>query len=82
MGLFGPTAPRALVTVPDGVPRVGSYLTDGAILYRVERTHRLAGEVFVGLEDCRTLDIVIWPARAIAQRGLRPVRRSPASVDA
>src|SRR5437762_8226780 len=40
------------------------YITDGATLFRVEHTHVEAGsgELFVELENCRTLELSVWSA--------------------
>jgi hypothetical protein len=53
----------------------GTYLTDGAFLYRV------IGFVdgIVELEDCYRLDVVQVPAHDLHQRRLRVVTPAPAS---
>lgn len=62
-------------------PSPGAYLTDGATLFRVE--HALAdsdtGELFLELEDCVTMKMLLCPARAVTASGLRSV--TPASSD-
>jgi hypothetical protein len=54
---------------------VDTYLTDGVKLLRV--AHALPcsveGELFLALEDCATLEIVLCAARALGESGLRPV---------
>ncbi len=56
-------------------PRAGAYLTDGGTLFRVEHTlaDNVNGELFLELEDCSTLEVVLCPARAIGALGLRAV---------
>jgi hypothetical protein len=50
------------------------YLTDGRALLRVDTRIDIPGhEPLFGLEDCRTLDMVMWPARDLVARGLRRV---------
>lgn len=66
----------------DGAPRhavsrepVGGYLTDGSSLFFVVDTFSGAStDAMVGLEDCRSLDIVLVPGDKLADLGLRPVR--------
>jgi hypothetical protein len=57
------------------LPSPGSYLTDGAALFRVSQT--LPGSVEEGplleLEDCGTLEILLCSARTVARAGLRSV---------
>jgi hypothetical protein len=62
---------------PD-IPPAGTYLTDGATLLRVERSFTaIAGNPLVELEDCRTLEIILCPARRLPVLALRRV--SPAA---
>jgi len=53
------------------LPPAGAYVTDGAALFRVG--HILAGgvggESLIELEDCRTLELVLCPARRIVALG-------------
>jgi hypothetical protein len=66
--------PDAAVARACPVP-AGAYLTDGASLFRVE--HAIAdpkrGDVLVELEDCRTSELILCSARALAERRLRAV---------
>lgn len=57
-------------------PADGTYLTDGKALFHVERSlmDGPQGELFVELEDCRTLDLIFCSARSVAALGLRTVR--------
>jgi len=59
-----------------GTPSDGAYLTDGKALFHVERTlvDGPQGELFVELEDCRTLDLIFCSARSVAALGLRRVQ--------
>lgn len=56
-------------------PHEGTYLTDGAALFRVAHTlsDPVRGELFLELEDCTTLDLVLCPAQAVVGSGLRSV---------
>lgn len=57
-----------------GAPAADTYLTDGKSLFRVARTHLdLNHDALVELEDCRTLELVLLPARHAMGLGLRPV---------
>ncbi len=70
-------APRAVRVGPRrGAPADGTYLTDGKALFHVERTllDGPKGELFVELEDCRTLDLIFCSARSVAALGLRTVQ--------
>jgi len=70
---------RRLTTAPleDAVwaPSPGAYLTDGGSLFRVEHalSDSLSGELFLELEDCRTMEMVLCPARVVTASGLRSV---------
>jgi hypothetical protein len=64
----------AACAATDAVPADGTYLTDGVTLLRVEGTFTaIAGNPLVELEDCRTLEIILCPARRIARLGLLEV---------
>jgi hypothetical protein len=71
------TALLAVSRLGDGslAPAPGEYLTDGRTLFRVE--HALADpiscELFLELENCQNLEMVLHPARALMALGLRPV---------
>lgn len=71
----GSDAPATLM------PPAGAYLTDGATLFHVE--HALCddarGELLLELEDCGTLETFLFPAGALAARGLRTVTPATAS---
>ncbi len=56
-------------------PSPGSYLTNGAALFRVAHaiSDNAKGDLFLELEDCGTLEVVLCPARAVAESGLRSV---------
>jgi hypothetical protein len=58
------------------VPPTGAYLTDGETLFCVVHalTEEVRGELFLELEDCSTLEVVLCPASAIQRLGLRPVK--------
>jgi hypothetical protein len=66
---------RLASTAPGQLPD-GAYLTDGRALFRVERTlvDGPAGELFVELEDCATLELIFCSARSIDELELRQVR--------
>lgn len=51
----------------------GDYVTDGSSLFRVEHTlaDERSGELYVELEDCGTLELIVCSARALAARRLR-----------
>lgn len=51
------------------------YLTDGRVLFHVERTllDDPHGELLVELEDCATLELIVCSARSVAELGMRPV---------
>lgn len=56
-------------------PAPDSYFTDGTMLYRVVQilSDNLKGELFLELEDCGTLEVVLCPVRAMRRLGLRSV---------
>jgi hypothetical protein len=51
----------------------GDYVTDGSSLFRVEHTlaDERSGELYVELENCGTLELIVCSARALAARRLR-----------
>ncbi len=61
------------VAVFDHAGRAGRYLTDGVDLYRSLGV--IAGGMgqMVGLENCRSLDVVLLPIGELRTRGLRAV---------
>jgi len=52
------------------------YLTDGTMLFHVERTllDDPHGELLVELEDCATLELIVCAAQSVAELGMRPVQ--------
>ena len=68
------TASRIAQTADFGLS-AGEYVTDGSTLFRVEHAHVQAGsgELFVELENCRTLELSVWSADALVARPLRCV---------
>jgi hypothetical protein len=60
-------SPRA----DDGRP--GSYLTDGTRLFRLLGRFPGGDRGLAGLEDCRSLELVLLPAEELRQLSLRPV---------
>ncbi len=68
--------PAPAVSEPEGwtLPE-GAYVTDGASLFRVAHALRdpRGGELIVELEDCRTLELILCPARAMVDLDLDTV---------
>ncbi len=62
-------------------PPPGAYLTDGTALFHVAHaiSDTASGEMYLELEDCSTLEVVLCPARAVARCGLRSVTPALAS---
>jgi hypothetical protein len=56
--------------------QAGRYLTDGANLYRHVGAISSGMGQMVGLEDCRTLDVMLLPIGELHARRLRPVMPS------
>jgi len=54
------------------------YLTDGDKLYRVIDAFRNSSGAVVGLEDCRSLEVILIPIKEFRALPLRPV--SPATL--
>jgi hypothetical protein len=52
------------------------YLTDGRVLFHVERTllDSPDGELLIELEDCATLELIVCSAKSLAELGMRPVK--------
>jgi hypothetical protein len=60
-------------------PSTGAYITDGTGLFRVADAISTRSELFLELEDCRTLELILCPARTVARLGLRTVTPALAS---
>lgn len=75
------TSPRdAPPAVRVGAEREARYLTDGINLYRVVDALRgTRGQPVVGVEDCRSLELILLPVDELRALRLRPVRRAGAS---
>ncbi len=65
---------------PEGIDRhlgydgqAGRYFTDGVNLFRSLGTIDRASSPTVGLENCRSLDVVLIPVDELRRRRLRPV---------
>lgn len=54
-------------------PPAGAYLTDETGLFRVADAFSNSGELFLELENCATLSLILCPARTVAKLGLRVV---------
>jgi hypothetical protein len=57
----------------DHVAQAGGYLTDGIDLYRSLGAITLGPSPMVGLENCRSLDVVLIAVDDLHRRRLRPV---------
>jgi hypothetical protein len=57
-------------------------VTDGSTLFRVGHTlaDRRSGELFVELENCRTLELVVCALRGLGDMSLRRVKPSAAEL--
>jgi hypothetical protein len=56
------------------------YLTDGVNLYRVLGAIRDGASQMMGLENCRSLEVILYPLAELGARSLRPV--TPAGAPA
>jgi hypothetical protein len=58
---------------------LGAYVTDGHSLFRIEHAifEGAGGDLLVELEDCRTLELILCPARALDGLRLRAVGSPP-----
>jgi hypothetical protein len=67
--------PSAATDIQETVwaPSTGTYLTDGAVLYRVADALSSRRELFLELEDCRTLELILCAARTLAGPGLSTI---------
>ena len=63
---------------PDVARTPGRYVTDGRRLFRLVEPfdHPVRGGI-VGLEDCRSLEVVLVPTDEFLERGLWSVRTPP-----
>jgi hypothetical protein len=59
--------------MPDHDGHAGGYLTDGVELYRSVGAIRLGPSRMIGLENCRSLDVVLIAVEELRRRRLRPV---------
>jgi hypothetical protein len=60
---------------PASPPAEGSYVTDGASLFRVVNTIRdeRKDQLLLELEDCKTLELLVCPADAVVTLALETV---------
>jgi hypothetical protein len=60
---------------PASLPVEGSYVTDGASLFRVAEALRdpNSGKLLLELEDCKTLELILCPADAVVALALETV---------
>jgi hypothetical protein len=66
---------RDAVSAVPAERRDGRYFTDGVNLYRmVDAPRKSSGHAVVGLEDCRSFDVILLTARKFRALRLRPVR--------
>lgn len=65
---------------PNHGRHAGRYLTDGVALYRSLGPITLGPSEMIGLENCRSLDIILIAVDELRQRQLRPVMPSSAVV--
>lgn len=68
-------ARRVALDDPVWAQEPGSYVTDGEGLFRVENglSESSSGELFLELEDCASLELILFPARALTSLALRSV---------
>ncbi len=59
--------------ITDNARTAGRYLTDGVNLYRCIGTVSSAAGQMIGLEDCHSLDVTLWPVGELCARRLRTV---------
>jgi hypothetical protein len=66
--------PRDMTATIDREPQAARYLTDGSNLYRiVDGLGSSFGETVIGLEDCRTLEVILIALEDLRALGLCPV---------
>ena len=68
------------LAVAAAVPAAGTYLTNGAFLYRVIDVTATGAGAMVALEDCYGLDVVRVPLAALRAGRLRVVTPAAAGV--
>ena len=66
-------APIDAVAIAEHACRTGHYLTDGTNLYRSLGAIAAGLGHMVGLENCRSLDVMLVPIGEVRARGLRAV---------
>jgi hypothetical protein len=72
------SSPRRKAQHEQPTPGDGTYVTDGASLFRVAGTLLdTNNETLVELEDCGTLELILLPMSAVTGPGLRAVRVGP-----
>ena len=59
--------------ITDDAGKPSRYLTDGVNLYRYVGTIPSPMGHMIGLEDCRSLDVTLWPADELRARQFQPV---------
>ena len=81
LGAQRSSAREAPPAVPVGTEgETARYLTDGTNLYRVvDGLRGSPGHAVVGVEDCRSLELVLLPADELRALRLRPVCPAAAS---
>ncbi len=70
----GRSAPLGLADagfVIDSASEPSRYLTDGVTLYRYLGMIPSAIGQLIGLEECRSLDVMLWPIAELRRRRLR-----------
>ncbi len=65
--------------IADRDGHVSRYLTDGVNLYRFMGSMVSRAGEMVGIENCRSLDIMLVPAEELHRRSVRPVTLAAAS---
>ena len=64
---------RRALTDGYGAEKLGDYVTDGVGLYRLLGAIASDMGQMVGLEDCRSLELILLPIQELHGRRLRPV---------
>lgn len=73
-GIGGPAwAVADARTVADVNGQASRYLTDGVNLYRFMGSMVSRAGEMIGIENCRSLDIMLVPADELRRRSVRPV---------